>query len=90
MPRTSVQKVQDLIPQLRTAKPRDDSEAALLAVAPMVLPHVLALLPSDPEDLDRELQKVATFILTLHSDPGSHPTAGIPALAISPAPETIE
>lgn len=69
-PRSSAQKIEDVLEQLRSTPPDSEQSARMLQVLGMVLPMVrrIGAIPDDPAELDEMLLKGATVALRLRSD----------------------
>lgn len=65
-PLTSVEKLDHLIAQANDLQ-LDADQAWIGALLPVVLPHIVASLPRDPDQLDELLQGAAGFLLALCS-----------------------
>jgi hypothetical protein len=74
VPMTSVEKLELLGTQLEIM-PAEGEMAVFLELGRMALPHVRAMLPSDPAELDAQLEQVGVFIANLKSDPAALPAA---------------
>lgn len=67
-PRTSRQKIDGLIDVIPTIEAEDESTARALQVAPLILPHVVGMLPQEPGRLDEVLLSLARHALLARSD----------------------
>jgi hypothetical protein len=76
-PRTSVEKLHDLIAEAKSAKPTDEQTARLRQAFSSLLPMILrfAPIPEDPAELDKLLLVGARVCLRLRSDDAEQPAS---------------
>jgi hypothetical protein len=87
VPRTSTQKIEDVLEEMRTVSPDGEESARLQQLLGMVLPMVrrLGVIPDDPGELDEMLLKGAAVALRLRSDGAPMPTTLDELLEPAPA-----
>lgn len=75
-PRTSVEKLEDVLDQLAAAKGTDTTQKLLLTTLKSLLPTLRrgGYIPSDPVELDHLLSVGAGFALSMRSDPPAEET----------------